>query len=185
MAGRTGGRHRRCDADPGGRRRAIPGLRPMRRPRVSLANSHSGGAGAPPGGTTAPRQELADGRAADAQAFAKSRTKSAARRRNENAAVERREASGQRHCPRRASQGVNQLDALRGAGGKRKNGRGPTRGRHQEYGRRSVGFAGCLKLDIGFERAWSPRTSKRKAAQAPPSRLSGVRTTRRQRASAE
>jgi hypothetical protein len=81
-AGRTGGRRRRCGADPGGRRRAIPGLRPMRRPRVCLASRLPGGAGAPPGGTTAPRQELADGRAAGAKAPAKSRTKSAARRRS-------------------------------------------------------------------------------------------------------
>ena len=32
----------------------------MRRPRARLVTSHPGGAGAPPGGTMAPRQELAD-----------------------------------------------------------------------------------------------------------------------------
>src|SRR5712691_6148279 len=57
----------------------------VRRPRASLVSSHSGGLGAPPGGTTAPRQELADGRGANAS------TKSAARG-LKNAAVERREA---------------------------------------------------------------------------------------------
>ena len=32
-----------------------------RRPRVRLVTSHSGGQGAPPGTTTSPREELADG----------------------------------------------------------------------------------------------------------------------------
>jgi hypothetical protein len=41
-------------------------VRPMRRPLHGFANCAPGGAGAPPGGTTAPRQELADGRAAGA-----------------------------------------------------------------------------------------------------------------------
>jgi hypothetical protein len=51
------------DAVPnsGSRRPAIPGLGLGRRPRVSLASSHSGGVGAPPGGTMASCQELADG----------------------------------------------------------------------------------------------------------------------------
>src|SRR3954471_7145597 len=51
------------DAVPnsGSRRPVIPGLGLGRRPRVSLATSHSGGVGAPPGGTKASCQELADG----------------------------------------------------------------------------------------------------------------------------
>src|SRR5437016_2135215 len=43
-------------------RPAIPGLGLGRRLRVSLASSHPGGVGAPPGDTTIPRQELADRR---------------------------------------------------------------------------------------------------------------------------
>jgi hypothetical protein len=75
------------DAVPnsGSRRLVIPGLGLGRRPRVSLASSHSGGVGAPPGGTKASCQELADG-------GAKSAAESAARRRKENAAAERRKA---------------------------------------------------------------------------------------------
>src|SRR5207342_969906 len=68
-----------------------PGPRPVRRPRACLASTHSGGVGAPPGGTTAPCQELADGRGAWAKARPPA-VESAARRRKENAAVERREA---------------------------------------------------------------------------------------------
>src|SRR5437763_10368054 len=45
----------------GSRRPAIPGLVLVWRPRTRLAPSHSGGVGAPPGGTTASCQELADG----------------------------------------------------------------------------------------------------------------------------
>jgi hypothetical protein len=55
--------------------------RPMRRPRVCLASRLPGGAGAPPGGTTAPRQELADVSEPSAQAPA-ARNESAARRRS-------------------------------------------------------------------------------------------------------
>ena len=58
----------------------------MRRPRAWLATTHSGGVGAPPGWPLrAARQELADdpGQCPD---------ESAARRRNKNAAVKRREA---------------------------------------------------------------------------------------------
>src|SRR5262245_11360891 len=72
----------------------------VRRPRVGLANRLPGGAGAAPGDTRTPCQELADGR----RAKLPRRTKSAARRRSENAAVERREASGLRHWPQHASQ---------------------------------------------------------------------------------
>jgi hypothetical protein len=61
MAGRIGRRRRRCGGLP---RWPAPGnsrSRSMRRPRASLASSLPGGVGAPPGGTTAPCQELADG----------------------------------------------------------------------------------------------------------------------------
>jgi hypothetical protein len=44
----------------GSRRPAIPGPRLERRPRARFAPSHSGGVGAPPGGTMASCQELAD-----------------------------------------------------------------------------------------------------------------------------
>src|SRR5436190_14636936 len=44
----------------GSRRPAIPGLVLGRRPRTRLAPSYSGGVGAPPGGTKASCQELAD-----------------------------------------------------------------------------------------------------------------------------
>jgi hypothetical protein len=54
-------------------------------PALPARNRHPGGVGAPPGGTTASCQELADG-------GAKSAAESAARRRSENAAAERREA---------------------------------------------------------------------------------------------
>jgi hypothetical protein len=45
----------------GSRRPAIPGLGLVRRPRVWFAATHSGDGGAPPGGTMASCQELADG----------------------------------------------------------------------------------------------------------------------------
>jgi len=57
----------------------------VRRPRARFAPSHPGGVGAPPGGTMASCQELADGGAIGA-------AESAARRRKENAAAGRREA---------------------------------------------------------------------------------------------
>ena len=79
----------------------------MRRPRVSLANSHSGGAGAPPGGTTAPCLEQAD------CLGPKCPGESAARRRKENAAVERREASALRYWARAERRKVERLAALR------------------------------------------------------------------------
>src|SRR4051812_23102216 len=75
------------DAVPnsGSRRLVIPGLGLGRRPRVSLASSHSGGVGAPPGGTKAScRSWLTAAR--------KRAAESAARRRKENAAAERRKA---------------------------------------------------------------------------------------------
>jgi len=61
------------------------GPRPVRRPRAGLANRHSGDGGAPPGGTTASRQELAHPSAQCGSGT------SAARRRSENAAMVRRE----------------------------------------------------------------------------------------------
>ena len=70
--------------------------RPMRRPRRSLASSVPGGAGAPPGVTRDPCQELADDLGRNTQA------KSAARRRSENAAVERHEASAREGARRKA-----------------------------------------------------------------------------------
>jgi len=75
---------RRCGLSRlGGRRRAIPGLRSVRRPRASLASSHSGGVGAPPGVTTHPCQELADVWAdCGAQAPPRDPDESAARRRS-------------------------------------------------------------------------------------------------------
>jgi hypothetical protein len=54
-------------------------------PALPARNRHPGGGGAPPGDTTIPCQELADG-------GAKSAAESAARRRKEDAAAERREA---------------------------------------------------------------------------------------------
>src|SRR5947209_14108139 len=57
----------------------------VRHLRAWLVTAHSGVSGAPRGGTTAAREELADGRGANAS------TKSAARD-AKNAAVERREA---------------------------------------------------------------------------------------------
>ena len=50
----------------GSRRPAIPGLGLVRRPRARFAPSHPGGVGAPPGGTMASCQELADGSASTA-----------------------------------------------------------------------------------------------------------------------
>jgi hypothetical protein len=44
----------------GSRRPVIPGLVLVRRPRTRFALSYSGGGGAPPGGTMASCQELAD-----------------------------------------------------------------------------------------------------------------------------
>jgi len=89
MRRRDGGagrrRGRRTGPQSGSRRPAIPGLALGRRPRTRLATSYSGGVGAPPGGTTASRQELAD---CDAHRVAES----AARRRKENAAAGRRKA---------------------------------------------------------------------------------------------
>ena len=55
-------------------------------PALSARNRHPGGVGAPPGGTMASCQELADDR------WAQCARESAARRRKENAAAERREA---------------------------------------------------------------------------------------------
>src|ERR1041384_8225617 len=70
------------------RRPAIPGLGLVRRPRVSASSAgHPGGVRAPLGGTMASCQELADG---DGHVCAIA--ESAARRRKENAAAERREA---------------------------------------------------------------------------------------------
>jgi hypothetical protein len=68
----------------------------MRRPLCGLANRAPGGAGAPPGGTTAPCQELADVRADGSLPKGvglETQAKSAARRRSENAAVERHEGA--------------------------------------------------------------------------------------------
>src|SRR5437763_16726059 len=62
--------------------RAFAGAAPA---GVLTHSTHPGGGGAPPGDTTIPCQELADG-------GAKSAAESAARRRKENAAAERREA---------------------------------------------------------------------------------------------
>jgi len=47
--------------ESGSRRPAIPGLVLVRRPRAWFAATHPGGVGAPPGGTMASCQELADG----------------------------------------------------------------------------------------------------------------------------
>ena len=57
----------------------------MRRPRASLVSLHPGGAGAPPGTTKSPCEELADG-------VGESRTESAVPVPKENAAMERRKA---------------------------------------------------------------------------------------------
>ena len=61
MAEQAGGGAGEQVLESGSRRPAIPGLGLGRRPRVSLASSHSGGVGAPPGGTMAACQELAEG----------------------------------------------------------------------------------------------------------------------------
>ena len=44
-----------------GASRGVLGVEQARRPRAWFAATHSGGAGAPPGGTRTPREELADG----------------------------------------------------------------------------------------------------------------------------
>src|SRR5208283_4429306 len=72
------------------------GCRLARRPRAGdNVTPHSGCARAPPGTTTGPCEELADGGRPGrlhCRRHAKSRAESAARRSKENAAMERREA---------------------------------------------------------------------------------------------
>jgi hypothetical protein len=87
MAEQAGGGTGEQVLESGSRRPAIPGLGLGRRPRTRLAPSFSGGVGAPLGDTTVPCQELADDRWAHCAI-----DESAARRRKENAAAERREA---------------------------------------------------------------------------------------------
>ena len=79
----------------GSRRPAIPGLVLVRRPRTRLAPSHSGGVGAPPGGTTASCQELADDRWARFAPPTKARPDAV--RRTPQQSAERR--AGLRHWP--------------------------------------------------------------------------------------
>ena len=69
------------------------GPSPVRRPRARFAAAHSGCVGAPPGDTTVPCQELADGW----RAYLAPPSESAARRSSENAAMERRKARRPRH----------------------------------------------------------------------------------------
>jgi len=79
----------------------------VRRPRAGLASQHSGGVGGPPGDNKVPCQGLADGGwsvlrttavcspnkgTAQRPRGSRSATKSAARRRDKNAAMERRKA---------------------------------------------------------------------------------------------
>ena len=79
----------------GSRRPAIPGLVLVRRPRTRLAPSYPGGVGAPPGGTTASCQELADDRWARFAPSTKARPD--AGRRTPQQSAERR--AGLRHWP--------------------------------------------------------------------------------------
>src|SRR6185437_6862744 len=81
----------------------------MRRLRAwTTRSTHSGGAGAPPGTTTGPCEELADVRAGNGT------HESAARRRKENAAMERRVASAP-IARRAAPRGVETNGAPHGA----------------------------------------------------------------------
>ena len=94
MAGRTGGaRWRLAQRCLRWRAPGNSGPSPVRRPRARFAAAHSGCVGAPPGDTTAPCQELADGR----RAHLAPPSESAARRSSENAAMERRKARRPRH----------------------------------------------------------------------------------------
>jgi hypothetical protein len=119
----------------------------VRRPRAWLVTTHSGGVGAPPGGTTAPRQELADDRE---KVPAKARP--GAETRTPRWSAERR--AGQRHWPvipgdpgigpnRKAGQRVRRSapapvgapPSLDGGTGRRR-----TRRRPKNTGERSVGY---------------------------------------------
>ena len=95
MAEQAGGGTGEQVLESGSRRPAIPGLVLVRRLRTRLAPSHSGGVGAPPGGTTASCQELADDRWAHFAPPAKARPD--AGRRTPQQSAERR--AGPRHGP--------------------------------------------------------------------------------------
>src|SRR3954470_14876975 len=107
MAEQAGGGTGEQVLQSGSRRPAIPGLGLGRRPRVSLASSHSGGVGAPSGDTRSPARswltEAVWHSGLGGSSGPKGRTdaesdshrtghESAARRRKENAAAERRKA---------------------------------------------------------------------------------------------
>jgi hypothetical protein len=76
-----------------------PGPRPVRRPRAwSRKPRHSGGVGAPPGGTMVPCQELADGRGLGRKPNRlRSKARPGAGRKTPRWSAERR--AGQRHWP--------------------------------------------------------------------------------------
>jgi hypothetical protein len=92
MAEQAGGGAGEQVPSSGSRRPAIPGLGLVRRPRVSLASSHPGGVGAPPGGITAFCQELAD-----SGARAPQKARPDAVRKTPQQSAERR--AGLRHWP--------------------------------------------------------------------------------------
>jgi len=93
-AGRRRERRYALETPAAGARRN-PGLRPVRRPRARLAASLPGGVGAPPGGTTASCQELADDRWARFAPSTKARPDAGMRTPQQSA--ERR--AGPRHGP--------------------------------------------------------------------------------------
>jgi len=152
-----------------GASRGVLEVEQVRRPRACLASTHSGGAGAPPGTTRGACQELAyypgpkcpEGRAA--------------RRRNENAAMERREApaSFKRGCgktERLVRRSVlHPLDLSRGTTRPASRGRlfecwisgrpdiqsGRTRRPCKEYGRPRAPF--CQRIRAMAQRLLGPR----------------------------
>jgi hypothetical protein len=156
---------------PGGRHRAKSRSRPMRRPRACLASTHSGGAGAPPGGTMAPCQELADGTGLSPScrwrrdppplrdaAIAGGRNSGTVQKARpgagcENAAVERREAPLSRQGERPNTDGapLGAPPPLHPEGkGNFSPARGNTRAHPaptQQHGQRSVGYLAMRTTD--------------------------------------
>ena len=112
-------------------------LRPERRPRASLANSHSGGTGAPPGDTTVPRLEQADDLGWNTQAKARP---GAGRKTPQRSAARRAPYVIGRVAPRKARQ-VERLAVLRPLRIDEAKRIPACPAPPQKPGRRSVGFA--------------------------------------------